>query len=257
MLKNRTIISIICIVLAAVLCFAIAPLFSNIFSGTEEVITLRSDVIQGTLIDRTMLSTAHVAKTDASRYVVKADDIIGKYAKSYLFAGAVTPSMFEEEISTIDSRLLSLGVGESAMSITVQSLAGGVSGKLKNGDVITIATLDEDGNAVIYDELKFIEVIATTNEDGLDVNGVVTGEDSELPSTITVKLIDDSQIARLIECEDGTLHAVFVSRDENICAEYLEKQKAYFAEKSEETPNEPQLTDTTTTAPENEGEEID
>ena len=64
MVKNRTIIAIICVVLAVVLCFGIAPIVSNLFNGTQSLVILTADVAPGTQIQKSMLSTAQVSKAD-------------------------------------------------------------------------------------------------------------------------------------------------------------------------------------------------
>lgn len=230
-MKNRTIIGIVCIILAAVLCFVIAPAVTTLFDQPKEVVILKHDVGQGVQITPNMLDTVSVSKLDTLSvdYVEEAEKIIGKYTKTYLYEGFVSQSMFTDEMTDTNSRLLALGAGESAMSITVQSLAGGVSAKLQPGDIITIATTDENDKAVIYDELRYIEVIATTDENGADITDT-NGESEEelLPETITVKLVNVEQIKRLVEAESGTMHAVFVSRNTEQSAEYLKWQLDYF-----------------------------
>lgn len=228
MIKNRTIIAIICVVLAVVLCFGIAPIVSNLFNGTQSVVILTADIAPGTQIQKSMLSTAQVSKADtfSFSYVENPDELIGKYAKTYLYSGIVTADMFEDQVTDSDIKLLSLKSGEYAMSITIQSLAGGLSNKIRSGDVVSIVTIDEnEDEATIMNELKYVEVLSLTNSDGLDVND---NQSEDLAATITIKLIDDRQITKLLDCEEGTLHVVLVNRDEELSKEYLALQKEYF-----------------------------
>lgn len=234
MIKNRTIIAIICIVLAVVMCFGIAPIVSNLFNGTQSVVILTVDVAQGTQIQKSMLSTAQVSRADtfSFSYVGNPDEIIGKYAKTYLYSGIVTSDMFEDEVTDSDAKLLSLQSGESAMSITIQSLAGGLSNKIRSGDIVSIVTVDDDEDeATIMSELRYVEVLSLTTSDGLDVTN---NQSEDLAATITIKLIDDRQITKLLDCEEGTLHVVLVSRDEDLSKEYLALQKEYFVTLDEE-----------------------
>lgn len=240
-MKNRTIIGIVCLILSLVLCFVVAPAVTSLFEQPKQVVVLKSDVAQGVQIEASMLDTVSVTKLDtlSMKCVSEPNDIIGKYAKTYLYKGLVNSTMFVDELDTTESRLMSLGAGECAMSITVQSLAGGVSAKLQPGDIITIVTLDDDDKAVIYDELRYVEVLATTDENGADVESANTGdEEAPLPETITVKLIDSTQIERLVEAENGKLHAVFVSRNPEQSEEYLKWQLEYFEKHGNKSSNE-------------------
>lgn len=56
MLKNRTLIGIILIVLAIILCFGITPLFSVVLEQKTTVIRLKEDVPQGAQIQPSMLA---------------------------------------------------------------------------------------------------------------------------------------------------------------------------------------------------------
>ena len=119
------------------------------------------------------------------------------------------------------------------MSVTVRSLANGLSGKLQQGDIIQIVSVDEDDKAQIYEELQYVEVLATTSDKGSDDtyrDGEVNADDEDsgeqsLYATVTIILQDRAQALRLAECENTSLHAVFVTRgDEKLKAECLKAQ---------------------------------
>lgn len=119
------------------------------------------------------------------------------------------------------------------MSVTVRSLANGLSGKLQQGDIIQIVSVDEDDKAQIYEELQYVEVLATTSDKGSDDtyrDGEVNADDEDsgdqsLYATVTIILQDRAQALRLVECENTSLHAVFVTRgDEKLKAECLKAQ---------------------------------
>ena len=46
-MKNRTIIGIVCIVLALILTFAIAPLVNKMAESKVDIVRMTSDVVQG------------------------------------------------------------------------------------------------------------------------------------------------------------------------------------------------------------------
>lgn len=232
MTKNRTLIAIFCIVLAAALCFGVAPLINAFFNDTTTAVMLNTDVAPGVQIESSMLSNVTISKNSQVEYITDRSEIVGKFAKSYLYKGVITPAMLSETNETPESKLLSLKEGEYAMSVSVQSLASGFGAKLETGDVIMIVTKDDDGNAVLYDELAAVEVIATTNSSGTDLENTAGGSDDDLPSTITVKLVDKEQVSCLFECETETsLHAVLVTKDREIAEKVLSEQAKIFSEK--------------------------
>ena len=50
----------------------------------------------------------------------------------------------------------------------MDSLAAGLSGKLQAGDIITLIITDKNGETKIPPELKYVKVITTTTQDGVD-----------------------------------------------------------------------------------------
>ena len=62
-MKNRTVIGVICMVLAIAITFLVAPLVNRLSTDTSEVIRLAADVKQGVQITADHLKVARV-KTD-------------------------------------------------------------------------------------------------------------------------------------------------------------------------------------------------
>lgn len=234
MLKNRTLIGIILIAAAIGLCFGISPLFNSILSSKTKIIRLRQDIPQGVQITGAMLEAVEVGTLNLPADMQNdPKQIIGKYTVSAMFAGdSFTDKKLSDSIDTSDSLLRQLKPNETAMSVTVRSLANGLSGKLQQGDIIQIVSVDEDDKAQIYEELQYVEVLATTSDKGSDDtyrDGEVNADDEDsdqfLYATVTIILQDRAQALRLAECENTSLHAVFVTRgDEKLKAECLKAQ---------------------------------
>ena len=238
MLKNRTLIGIILIVLAIILCFGITPLFSAVLEQKTTVIKLKEDIPQGAQIQPSMLAAVEVGTLNLpDNIITDPEQIVGKYTVAAMFAGdTFSANKLSDTIDTSDTLLRQLGVNETAMSVTVRSFANGLSGKLQTGDVIQIISVneDKDDEAIIYDELQYVEVLATTADNGSDdtynadeVNAVQDDDEEQaLYATITVICQDRAQALKLAECENTTLHAVFVCRgDSEHKAEYLAAQR--------------------------------
>ena len=229
MLKNRTLIGIVLIVAAIGLCFGISPLFNTILASKTTIIRLKQDIPQGVQITGSMLEAVEVGSMNLPADMQNdPKKIIGKYSVTAMFAGdSFNDKKLSDTIDTSDSLLRQLKPNETAMSVTVKSLANGLSGKLQQGDIIQIVSVDEDNKAQIYEELQYVEVLATTSDKGSDDtyrDGEVNGGQS-LYATVTIILQDRAQALRLAECENTSLHAVFVTRgDEKLKAECLKAQ---------------------------------
>lgn len=58
--QNRTVIGVICILLALVICFGITPLFNRGISQKAEIVRVTKDIHAGELITKDMVTTAEV-----------------------------------------------------------------------------------------------------------------------------------------------------------------------------------------------------
>ena len=232
-MKNRTAIGILCIVLAVAVTFGIAPIVNRLTSDTTSVIRLSSDVKQGSQIADDQIETVEV-KTDTlpAGVITQKSEVVGKYAASNLYAGDYfTASKLTDEANTAEDMFASLNGSKMAVSITIDTFAAGLSGKLQNGDVISIIVTDKDtGKTTIPAELKYIKVITTTTAGGIDKDSVVKNDDGsyELPSIITV-LASTEQAKLLAKYEaNSTMQAALVYRGDSATAQkFLDTQDEY------------------------------
>jgi len=216
--------------MALLLVFAVSPLFNRVLDGKKDVVVLKSPVLQGQQITADMLSVIQMGSYNLpENAITETETVAGLFAASDLYAGnLIFPNMLTDSVNTSDSMLRNLNDNERAMSITIKSFANGFSGKLITGDIIKIVSVDEEKEAHIFTELEFVEVLTTTSQNGIDnidrpPSPNEEGETS-MPVTITVILQDDLQAMRLAECENTSLHAIFVSRDESKREQLLQWQ---------------------------------
>lgn len=232
-MKNRTVIGILCIILAVTVTFGIAPIVNRLTSDTTSVIRLSADVKQGSQIADDEIETVEV-KTDTlpAGVITQKSEVVGKYAASNLYAGDYfTASKLTDEANTAEDMFASLNGSKVAVSITIDTFAAGLSGKLQNGDVISIIVTDKDtGKTTIPAELKYVKVITTTTAGGIDKDSVVKNDDGsyELPSTITV-LANTDQVKLLAGYEENsTIQAALVYRGDSATAQkFLDTQDEY------------------------------
>lgn len=175
-MKNRTIIGIICMVLAVVITFAVAPLVNRLSSDTSTVIRLAEDIKQGAQITEAQIESVKV-KTDTipAGTIKNSKEVIGKYAASDLYAGDYfTAAKISGESNTADDVFASLDGSKVAVSVTIDTFAAGLSGKLQNGDIISIIVTDNNTKeSAIPGELRYVKVITTTTAGGIDKDAVV------------------------------------------------------------------------------------
>ena len=233
-MKNRTVIGAICMAMAIVVTFLVAPIVNKLSSDTTEVIRLSSDIKQGVQITSDDLETVNV-KSDSvpSGIINDPEQIIGKYAASALYAGDyLTNAKLAGEPNSASDVFASLDGSKLAVSVTINTFASGLSGKLENGDIVSIIVTDkENESTVIPDALKYLKVITTTTAGGIDQDSIIKNEDGsyEVPSTVTL-LVNEEQARLLAQYEaDAALTVALVYRGtaEN-AKKFLDIQEEYF-----------------------------
>ena len=219
-LKNRTVLGIVCIVLALIICFAITPLFNASKSSTMKIIRIKNDMKIGQEITSKDIEAVEVgAYNMPSNVAQKSEDVVGKYAAMEMIKGEyVLPTKISDTPASENAYLYGLTGEKRAISITIPSFAGGLSGKLISGDIVSIIAVDykEKGKTVVPEELQYVEVIAVTDSKGNDDETVTVKPDGEeeveLPETVTL-LVTPVQANILAELEaEGEIHIALVYR---------------------------------------------
>lgn len=219
-LKNRTVLGIVCIVLALIICFAITPLFNASKSSTMRIIRIINDLKIGQEITSKDIEMVEVgAYNMPSDVMQKSEDVVGKYVAMEMLKGEyVLPTKISDTPASENAYLYGLTGEKRAISITIPSFAGGLSGKLISVDIVSIIAVDykEKGETVVPEELQYVEVIAVTDSKGNDDETVTVKPDGEeeveLPETVTL-LVTPVQANILAELEaEGEIHVALVYR---------------------------------------------
>ena len=155
--KNRTVIGVICILLALVICFGITPLFNQSISQKAEIVRVTKDIHAGELITKDMVATAEVGSYNLPSGLMTAkDNVVGKYAKADLAVGDyILAAKLSDAPAAENAYLYNLDGTKQAISVTIKSFATGLSGKLQSGDIVSVIVADypEDGETTIPAEL--------------------------------------------------------------------------------------------------------
>lgn len=233
--RNRTVIGVLCILLALIICFGVTPLFSRSASEKTEIVRVTKDIKEGDEITAEMVQTVEVGAYNLPQNLMTdKKEVVGKYATADLAAGDYILSNKLSAVPAAENAYLyNLDGKKQAISVTIKSFATGLSGKLESGDIVTVIVADYQGKGetAIPPELQYVEVISVTASSGYDANTGEVVDEKELPSTVTL-LVTTEQAKVLAELEqDSELHLALVYRGtpEN-AAKFIAAQDALIEE---------------------------
>ena len=233
--RNRTVIGVLCILLALIICFGVTPLFSRSASEKTEIVRVTMDIKEGDEITAEMVQTVEVGAYNLPQNLMTdKKEVVGKYATADLAAGDyILSSKLSAVPAAENAYLYNLDGTKQAISVTIKSFATGLSGKLESGDIVTVIVADYQGKGetAIPSELQYVEVISVTASSGYDANTGEVVDEKELPSTVTL-LVTTEQAKVLAELEqDSELHLALVYRGtpEN-AAKFIAAQDALIEE---------------------------
>jgi pilus assembly protein CpaB len=233
--RNRTVIGVLCILLALIICFGVTPLFSRSASEKTEIVRVTKDIKEGEEITAEKVQTVEVGAYNLPQNLMTdKKEVVGKYATADLAAGDyILSSKLSAVPAAENAYLYNLDGKKQAISVTIKSFATGLSGKLESGDIVTVIVADYQGKGetAIPPELQYVEIISVTASSGYDANTGEVVDEKELPSTVTL-LVTTEQAKVLAELEqDSELHLALVYRGtpEN-AAKFIAAQDALIEE---------------------------
>ena len=223
-LNNRFIFGILSLVLAAVIAFVALPTIARQTNGKTEIVRITQPVLKGEKITSDNAEVVEVGGYNLPSNVAHSmDDVEGLYVTADLAAGDY---ILTSKVSTVpvssDVALNDIPSGKVAISLTVKTLASGLSDKLHPNDIIRIYHFLETAEEV--PELRFVKVLSVTDSDGINVdNTKEPTEDEEPQQSATITVLASPEQARIItEMEnDGVAHVALISRNNDQLAEEL------------------------------------
>ena len=239
-MKNRTLLGVLCLVCALLLVFVAAPLLTRLQDGRTSVVRMVRSVEKGHLITESDVETAEVGAYNLPDPVVKDVSLaVGQYASVDLRPGDILLSSKLTDRPDSASDVFRLLNGEEhAVSVTLPNYAAGLSGKLENGDIVSVC-VTEDGETFVPPELTYVRVITATTGKGVDKDAQSLKEDgsADAPATVTL-LANGKQETLLVHYEHtAKVHFALVFRGEaNAAQKFLDAQEAYFASLTEPVP---------------------
>jgi len=237
-LKNRFVVGALCIIAALLIAFFALPSLQNSSQGAYvSAVRMKQPIEAGTQLTAEMLETVSIPETLVAGGVSDISLVVGQYAATdllageYLSAAKLSPTLVAQgsfPAGTAKNKLI--------VSVTLPTLASGVSGHLLPGDVVTVMSLPKGSvnqslgvepeteevdlsGTVMYPELHYIEVCMVTGCDGTDASvEAQPDEDTKNSLPVTVSFYATEQQALLLaELENQSIiHLAFVARGADV-----------------------------------------
>lgn len=228
LLKNRIFLSALCLVLAAGISFLLLPRFYENKSATVTVLRATQDISAGTELSEKNLVSVEVGSFGLPEGVLKDPaQVVGQVAQTaivrgdYFFPQKLGRYLADEQLDRIAKN------NQRLVTISVSSVAAGLSSHLRAGDIVTVAVFMEkasDGKTsapqvIVYPELKGLETYSVENARTQDT-AEIRGQQKESPSpngdpvakAVTL-IVTEAQAERLIQAEyTGKLHLIYEKR---------------------------------------------
>ncbi len=233
--KNRTFIGVLCIALAAIISFVAIPAIINKATKKVRILRAAADIGKGELITAGSVKLVEVGETGLpDGCMTDSAAVVGKYAATDIRKDdCFFPSKLTGDSMSADSVFRRLNDGKYAMSVSIDSFAAGLSGKLERGDIVRLL-IYKNKDVLMPEELTYVKVITATTKTGIDKENVSYDAQSseKIPSTVTL-LVNDIQASMLVDFENcANIHVCLVYRGtDKVADEYLKKQDDFFEEK--------------------------
>lgn len=222
-IKNRYVIFAMCLILAGVIAFVIVPKSNKSMAELVDVVKVTRQIEKNTQITEDMLEIKQLPKQAVTENTITdKKKIIGKVASVQLLPeDNLVMQKFTDISSVSDKALYEMDGSEKlAISVTVDSLASSVSGKIMPGDVVSVyGFLNETKMLSEYTDLQYVEVIGVSNSSAEELStrnadSETDSSDKVIPSTVTLS-VNRNQAQELVILENtSNIHIVFVGRGE-------------------------------------------
>lgn len=222
--NNRFVFGIISLVLAAIIAFIAIPTTISKTNGKTEIVRISQPVLKGAQITDKDVELVEVGGYNLPANIARVkEDVVGKYAAADLADGDyVLASKVSFTPITSDIQLSSIPSGKVAISLTVKTLASGLSDKLQPGDVIRVYHFLDAAEDI--PELQFVKVLSVTDSKGVNVdNTQEPTEDEEKRQSATITVLASPEQAKIITGleNDGACHVALIARNNDKLAEEL------------------------------------
>lgn len=223
-LNNRFLFGLLSLLLAAVIAFVALPTIARQTNGKAEIVRITKPVLKGEQLTSDNAEVVEVGSYNLPVNIAKKlADVNGLYATADLAQGdyILTSKISAVPVSS-DVALNSIPSGKVAISLSVKTLASGLSDKLQPGDIICVYHFLDLAEEV--PELRFVKVLSVTDAKGVNVdNTKELTEDEEKQQSATITVLASPEQAKVITAleNDGVAHVALICRNNEKLAEEL------------------------------------
>lgn len=222
--NNRFVFGIVSLVLAATIAFIAIPTTISKTNGKTEIVRISQPVLKGARITDKDIEVVEVGGYNLPVNIARLkEDVVGKYATTDLADGDyILASKVSFTPITSDIQLSNIPSGKVAISLTVKTLASGLSDKLQSGDIIRVYHFLDAAEDI--PELQFVKVLSVTDSKGINVdNTQEPTEDEEKRQSATITVLASPEQAKIITGleNDGACHVALIARNNDKLAEEL------------------------------------
>ncbi|UKI12766.1 MAG: SAF domain-containing protein [Oscillospiraceae bacterium] len=226
---NRTLIGILSIVVALLICFGVAPVINRVADSKTEIVRVKTLIPKGTCINESDLETVTVGAYNLPENVIrKKADAVGKYATGDLYAGDwILPRQPDRRPGFRNGHSGFPRQRPQGDVCHHRLLCAGLSGKLETGTLFRLLSIPaRTPLAFTPPELQYLRVITSTTSQGVDKSDVT---DATQPVTVTL-LVNQAQAEQLAYYEKtASMHFALEYRGDRATAQkYLDAQAQYF-----------------------------
>lgn len=225
-IKNRFLVGLASVGLGLLILLFVSPYVGTKLNEQKEVYQAKKDIDKGEIIKKEDIEKVKKGSLNLpNNLVLKEEEIVGKYATAKIFSNDNITENKLTEISLEHDYLYNLPEGKMAISVSLESLARGLSGKLEKNDIVRIYSVNESVQSL--ESLQYVLVLAATNGEGTDKENVEKSEKKDtIPKTVTL-LVTDKQAKDLAYMEEKEkIHVALVFRgDKAVRDEFLAKQE--------------------------------
>lgn len=236
--KNRFVIGVFCIIAALLIAIFALPSLQGGSRGTYvSAVRMKQPIEAGTQLTAEMLEIVSIPETLVEGSISDISSAVSQYAATDLYTGDyLTAEKLSPALAEQNSFPVGTARGKTVISVTLPTLASGVSGHLLPGDVVTVIALPKGSvnqslgvepeteeadlsGAVIYPKLRYVEVCMVTAGDGADASVEAQPDgDTKNSLPVTVSLYATQEQALLLaELENQSIiHLAFVARGEDV-----------------------------------------
>lgn len=215
-LKKRIAIGVGSLAVGGVLAFGAVPAMVRTNNRTETVVRVTGMIGVGEKITASKVKLEQVyAKDQPAGAETSLSAVVGKTAKVEMSAkDTVTVSKISDSVQVVPD-------GKEEISVSVKSVAAGLTGQLQAGDIVSVYGVSTSGSAGTASSLNALKYVKVLNYYS---GSTSTTSTSNANATLTL-LVTDKQALALAAWDNNTLHFALVSRGDTDKANDLLKQQ--------------------------------